>query len=111
MEKLTEEEWENIQENFESTWLLDAVRQIGDVRGHLGDGENWEPPQIRTDLLKLHSMAMDVINSGWTNKIKDMFDMAIDLEMQVDEIIETMEAVQETLSKLTDLYPESLNDF
>jgi len=31
--------------------------------------------------------------------------------MQVDEIIETMEAVRETLSKLTDLYPESLNDF
>ena len=56
-------------------------------------------------------MAMDVINSGYTNKIKVMFDMAIDLEMQVDDIIEIMESVRETLSKITDLYPESLNDF
>ena len=87
------------------------MKQIDHVRGHLGDGENWEPPQIRTDLLQLHGMAMDVINSGYTNKIKVMFDMAIDLEMQVDDIIEIMESVRETLSKITDLYPESLNYF
>lgn len=111
METLTDDEWENIQENFESAWILDTVKQIDHVRGHLGDGENWEPPQIRTDLLELHTMAMGVFNSGYTHKLKDMFDMAIDLEMQVDEIIETMEAVRETLSKLTELYPESLNEF
>ncbi len=87
------------------------MKQIDHVRGHLGDGKNWEPPQIRTDFLQLHGMVMNVINSGHTNKIKDMFDMAIDLEMQIDDIIETMEAVRETLSKLTDLHPESLNDF
>ena len=110
MEGITNDEWQNIHDNFESRQLLTAVDHIDIARHHLGDGDNWEPPQIRTDLLKLHEMAMDVINYSDTENIQEMFHMAIDLEMQVDSIIESLEVIQETLGKLTDLYPESLND-
>lgn len=108
MVKMTNEEWQNLYENFETTWLLDAVKKIDEARQHLGDGENWEAPQIRTDLLNLHQLAMDVVNNGWTEKAGELFDMASDLEMQVSDILEALEAVQQTLSKLTELYPESL---
>lgn len=110
MAKMTEEEWQNLYENFETTWLLDAVDHIDEARYHLGDGENWEPPQIRTDLLKMHEIAMDVVNNGWTGKAQELFDMACDLDMQIHSIIKELEAVQKTLDKLTDLYPESLLD-
>jgi hypothetical protein len=108
MAKMTQKEWENLYENFETTWLLDAVDHIDNARGYLGDGENWEPPQMRTDLLKLHQMAMDVVNNGWTSKARDFFDNAFDLEMQVSDLIEELETVQNTLNKLLDLYPKSL---
>lgn len=108
MTKMTEEEWQNLYENFETTWLLEAVDHIDNARGYLGDGENWEPPQIRTDLLKLHQLAMDVVNKGWTSKTQEFFDLANDLDMQIFELIEELEFVQNTLTKLIDLYPESL---
>ena len=108
MAKMTEEEWQNLYENFETTWLLEAVDHIDNARGYLGDGENWEPPQIRTDLLRLHQLAMDVVNSGCTDKAQKFFDMANELEMQVSDLVEELEAVQDTLTKLTNLYPESL---
>lgn len=108
--KMTKEEWQNLYENFETTWLLDAVGQIDEARQHLGDGENWEPPQIRIDLLKLHQLAMDVVNNGWMDSAQELFDMACDLEMQVSDIMEALESVQQTLNKLTDLYPENLAD-
>ena len=68
MAKVTEEEWQALYENFETTWLLSAVDQLDKVRGVLADGENWEPPEIRTNLLKLHQLAMDVVNKGWTSQ-------------------------------------------
>ncbi|MHB1948857.1 MAG: transposase [Gammaproteobacteria bacterium] len=108
MTKMTNEEWETLHDNFETTLLLDAVKKIDDARTHLGDGENWEPPQIRIDLLKLHQLAMDVVNNGWTENAEDFFEMANDLEMQVSDIIESLESVQNTLNKLLELHPESL---
>ena len=108
MGKMTDEEWQNLYDNFETTWLLKAVDQIDKVRGHLADGSNCEPPQIRTDLLKLHQLSMDIVNSGWTDKAQEFFDMASDLDDQLFDIIEALEFVQNTLNKLVDLYPESL---
>jgi hypothetical protein len=108
MAEMTEEEWQNLYENFETTWLLEAVDHIDNARGYLGDGENWEPPQIRIDLLELHQLAMDVVNNNRADKAQEFFDMAVGLEMQVSDLIEELEAVQATLNKLIDLYPESL---
>ena len=108
MAKMTDDEWQKLYENFETTWLLSAVDHLDAVRRHLADGDHWEPPEIRTDLLKLHQLAMDVVNNGWTSKAREFFDMAGDLEMQISEIIESLEFIQNVLFKLTALYPESL---
>ena len=51
---------------------------------------------------------MDIVNSGWTDKAQEFFDMASDLDDQLFDIIEALEFVQNTLNKLVDLYPESL---
>jgi hypothetical protein len=52
-----------------STWLLDTVGHVDELRGQLGDGEYSQPPEIRTDLLKLHGLAMDVVNNGWHSQL------------------------------------------
>jgi len=106
--KMADEEWQNLYQNFETTWLLSAVDHVDLLRGHLGDGEYFKPPEIRTDLLKLHDMAMDVVNNGWTSEASEMFELADGLEMQALEMMESLEYIQQVLRKLTDLFPESL---
>lgn len=107
MGKMTDDEWQNLYENFETTWLLSAVDHVDRLRGHLGDGDHFQPPEIRTNLLKLHQLAMDVVNNGWVSQASELFELADDLEMQVIEMMESLEYIQQTLGKLTDLLPDS----
>ena len=107
---ITDEEWEELSpENFETAALLRAVDAVDDLRTDLNDGEDGRPPQLRIDLLKLHQLAMAVINQGSRSQVADLFEFAVDLEDQVLGMMTTLEQVQETLSQLTALYPESLS--
>jgi hypothetical protein len=75
----------------------------------LNDGDDGRPPDLRTDLLRLHQLAMAVFNEGARSQVGSMFEKAVELEDQVDDLIVILERVRETLSQLTALYPESLS--
>lgn len=61
--RITDDEWDKLSpENFETHSLLRAVDAVDELRDDLNDGEHATPPQLRTDLLKLHQLAMAVIN-------------------------------------------------
>lgn len=110
MNRITEEESQHLYENFETYDLLTSVDQLDSVRGVLADEAHYEPPEIRDDLMKLHGLAMEVANNGETSakKVHEMFMLADDIESQVDHMIESLEFIQKTLRKLTELWPESL---
>lgn len=63
-----------------------AVDSVDSLRAELNDGENLEPPELRSDLLKLHGLAMAVVNEGERDKASKMFDLAMDLENQISGI-------------------------
>ena len=106
---ITDEEWEELSpKNFETAALLRAVDAVDDLRKHLNDGEGGSPPQLRTDLLRLHKLAMAVINEGARSKVAELFDFAGELEDQMLGMMTLLEQVQKTLSQLTMLYPERL---
>ena len=107
---MTDEEWRKLYENFETHWLLEAVDLVDSLRGYLGDGEHFQPPEIRTDLLKLHGLAWDVVNNGWNGQIKEMAELAVELEEQTLDMKRSLEALHQILSKLTQLLPESAFD-
>ncbi len=96
-------------EHFDTTALLRAVDAVDVLRGDLNDGLDGAPPQLRTDLLKLHQLAMAVFNEGSRGRVAELFEFAVDLQDQVDHLMTSLEQVQETLSRLTALYPESLS--
>jgi hypothetical protein len=106
---ITDEEWNNL-DNFDTLILLDAVDAVDELRGDFNNGERGEPPQLRTDLLQLHQLAMKVINEGSRSEVRDLFDLAIDLEMDVSCMMANLVKIQNTLSQLSDLCPESLHD-
>lgn len=107
---ITDEEWDELTpENFDTTTLLRAVDAVDALRGDLNDGEDGSPPQLRTDLLKLHQLAMAVFNEGSRSQVSKLFAFSVELEDQVLGMMTSLEQVQETLSQLTALYPESLS--
>lgn len=88
--------------------MLRAVDAVDELRNDLNDVEYATPPQLRTDLLKLHQLAMAVINERSFSQVADLFELAGDLDEQVSYMMTKLEEVQETLSRLTALYPDSL---
>lgn len=106
---MTDEEWQHLYENFETTELLDAVDAVDSLRGDLNDGEYGRPAELRTNLLKLHELAMAVVNNGARSHASEMFDLAMDLDEQISHMMTNLEQVQDTLAKLVALYPESLD--
>ena len=109
MTTMTDEEWQHLYENFETTELLSAVDTVDSLRDDLNDGEYSRPPELRTNLLKLHELAMAVVNNGARGQASEMFDLAMDLEEQVSHMRTNLEQIQDTLAKLIALYPESLD--
>ena len=110
MASMTESELRNLAENFDTLSLSKAVDQIDVLRGHLNDRDVLAPPEIRGSILKLHGLAMDVINKGFVGRAPELFDLANDVEDQIFEMMEALRGVQETLDKLTALCPEDLDD-
>ncbi|MBN6739347.1 transposase [Acidithiobacillus sp. MC6.1] len=107
--RITDEEWNKLSpENFETHSLLRAVDAVDELRDDLNDGEDATPPQLRTNLLKLHQLAMAVINEGLRSQVVDLFELAGDLDEQVSYMMTKLEEVQATLSRLTARYPDSL---
>lgn len=100
MATITDEEWGGLSpENFDTMTLLRAIDAVDEMRGELNDGEDGSPPQLRDDLLKLHQLAMAVINQGSRSRVADLFDLAVELEEQVAGMMTAPEQVQETLSR------------
>jgi hypothetical protein len=107
--RITGEEWDKLSpENSETHSLLRAVDAVDELRDDLNDGEYATPPQLRTDLLKRHPLAMAGVNEGSRSQVADLFELAGDLDEQVSTMMTKREEVQETLSRLTALYPDSL---
>ncbi|KPW67091.1 TnpA repressor protein [Pseudomonas syringae pv. broussonetiae] len=107
---ITDSEWDElVPESFDTSALLRAVDAVDVLRDDLNNSEDGRPPQLCTDLLKLHQLAMAVFNEGPRSQVADLFEFAVDLEDQVHGLMTSLEQVQETLSRLTVLYPESLS--
>jgi hypothetical protein len=75
----------------------------------LNDGDDGSQLQLHTDLLKLHQLAMDGFYRGAQQRlVPELFDLAVELEDQVLELMTSVEEAQDALEKLEPLYPHNL---
>lgn len=108
MAKITAKEW-RVLDNMETTPLLDVVGIIDRVRSELADSDGLNPPQIRDDFLTLHQLGMQVRQRGGDRVAAEFFELATDLDMQISGLITALSEIQDTLTTVLDLYPESLS--
>lgn len=111
MPQYTQEFWQKVYEGFETTRLLSAVDQVDELRRMLGDDEDFRPPEIRQDLLRLHQLAMAFVNEGALSKGQEMFDLAFDLDDQIFSMREALDAIEKTIQTLTELAPDPDEDY
>ena len=108
MAKITAKEW-RVLDNMETTPLLDVVGVIDRLRSELADGDGLNPPQIRDDFLTLHQLGMQVRQRGGDRVAVEFFELANELDMRVSDLISALSEIQDTLTTVLDLYPESLS--
>jgi hypothetical protein len=54
-------------------------------------------------------MALAMFNRGTRDQVAELFGFAVELEDQVLGLMASLEQVEETLTQLTELYPERLS--
>lgn len=95
---------ENPLFGYDSHDLLEAVDRLDDVRPVISD-EGYNPPEIRTQLLKLHGMAMELkdrstLDLQGKRDFSRMMALAGDLDMEISGCIENLERISDTLNGL-----------
>lgn len=95
---------ENPLLGYDSHSLLEAVDLLDDVRPVISD-EGYNPPKIRTELMKLHGLVMEMKNTGTLSpedrtQFSQVMALAGDLDMEISDCIENLEKINDVLGKL-----------
>lgn len=106
--EISEDDMQELYENFETTWLLDSISHLDKVGAYFSDREGFGPPRIRQELFELHTLAMQVVN-GNPGRIRELFDMAGELDDQIYCMMESLSFIKDILTRLIQLYPQSLD--
>ena len=97
--------------DYETAQLLRAVDAVDAMRAHL-EGEGHAPPEIRTDLLKLHGLATRVVGQAKPDpaSVRELFEMTGEIEYRIDELTEALDELRGIMDALVVLEPDDLDD-
>ncbi len=106
---MTDDEWQALQAGFDTRQLLAVIDDVDTLRAALSD-DGLKPPEIRDRLLRLHGLAVKVVNEGSQHQATSLFDLTSELEDEAFDMLEAVTRLHETLETLTALRPDSLDD-
>lgn len=105
MIKLTPKILEKIEEEVETSQVLDAVNFLDQIRYLIADSEDCRPPQIREDLLQLHQLLFRVIRERFIPRPEDaekILELTDNIEDTLSSIVENAEKILEITSLIQD---------
>jgi hypothetical protein len=82
---------------FDTRELLDVIDIFDSLRPIVSDKDGYIPPDIRDDLLKLHKLAVNVFNHGYSasaQEMEKMFDLNDEISSVMFQLKEDVERVQ-----------------
>lgn len=106
---MTNDEWQTLQAGFDTRQVLTIIDDVDTLRAALSD-DGLQSPEIRNRLLRLHKLAVKVVNEGSQRQAMSLFDLASELEDEAFDMLEAVTRLHETLEALTALRPDSLDD-
>ena len=77
--------------SFDTGPFLRTVDDLDVMRDNL-KGDNFNAPEMRHDLLRLHGLAMRFVNDAQTDPVmaEEMFDLAADLECRIQDLSDAL---------------------
>jgi hypothetical protein len=105
---LNSKKLEELQQSFDTTKILAAVDTIDEIRYRI-----CEPDGIRQELLDLHAMAHTIINGDSSLNVPIgtcIWEVAQELELEIDEFATKLSEIANLLVKLGDLVPDDEDD-
>ncbi len=108
--QVAEEDWNKLEDDFDTTTILAAVDVVAELRGYFADREDGVPLELRDDILKLHQLAMDVVHLKFRNKALGVFNWVGDIEIELTELVGDLKAVGDAVGKLANQRPKYLYD-
>ncbi|MBF0234415.1 MAG: hypothetical protein HQK65_15450 [Desulfamplus sp.] len=114
--KLTEKKQQEMFEGFETMRILHAVDALDAVRPLISDeciaGGFPKPPELRDKLLKLHTLAHEIINGEFRYETDEgLFDLAWEIEDELYDAIENLKQIRKVVSDLAALAPSEDDDW
>jgi hypothetical protein len=101
--KITEEDRIRFYEEFDTHEILNVIDDLNEIREHMSDS-GIRPPQIRDDLLKLHTMAFDMQQGGPITE--ELYELTEEVSSTMFTVIAAAEKIQETIDELQRLLPD-----
>jgi len=101
-EKVASKGLQRLRAKFETSEILDALHCFDKIRPIISD-HDFRPPKTRENLLKLHSMAMELVNyqsADEEEKLKKVLKLANDIHIKVYTCLKNLMKVKVTLEKL-----------
>ena len=98
MKNINNEALEKLQDEFETRDILYAIDNLDKIRCSIDN--------LRDDLMSLHESAQSVINDEEDDDPDEpLWEMASDIESEIDDYISNLEDINKTVSELTTLMP------
>jgi len=108
MARISEKTRQKLLDKFETMDILEAVEALDQIRHIMADGDEIKPPQVRDDLLNLHSILHKVVNEGHDmSEDEDIWKLASEIEDTLYPLLENAEKIVNVLQKLMDLDPDN----
>lgn len=107
MIKLNEEGIEQLWQEYNTMEILDAVDELDKVRYVISDDYDFRPPEIRSQLLKIHTLAFKQLGEGFTLKdkeVEELSDLIDEVNMTVSDMIEQLRRIREALKPLEKMF-------
>ena len=112
MARVNRQVLERLRAEYDTRQILDAVDALDEIRSLVRDDDNVGPPEVRSDLLKLHGMAHNLINEGHSSlpDDEDISVLAFDIEDTIDTIRDNAEKILDSLQPLMTLSADPDDD-
>jgi thiamine kinase-like enzyme len=103
--RLNEEGIEKLWGNYyNTTEILDAVDALDEVRYVMSDDDDLKPPEIRRQLLRIHTLAFKQLGEGSTlrdEEVEELADLIEKVDATISGMIRRLVKIQKTLKPLS----------
>ena len=107
---LSEEELDHFDDEVDTAELLDCIDTLDNMRGILNDRDIVAPPQIRDDLMKIHSLLFDGIKQSGGEIGDGLPDLLLDVMDELETLVSEAESILDVLRKFQKALPARIFD-